>query len=486
MHKETVSSFKSILILLVFISGVAQAQDAAIDVRKDIIEPLTHWEIGEFRDKVLFETKEMTEVRTASHTDLKFVFRSGDLILQLSYDAKAVGDPKLILPDAAFFALLRHSGDLLFKNITITENGLFEIFGPVANLYGMSELFNSAEAGDPAAMARVLRWKIAVLENMDVTDKFEKQFPGTQEYLSQLKKQESLLLADLVTRAKQAAEKALEDLKKSQRGSEQKLTELVLNNDRAGVANYLRTVLPWAIMKPAEVQSWKIWIEAIEHPDPKSTVLAFRGFSYKEHPLRKQTAAGESFGFLAPIMNRDLKHADQGLQTYAQTRTVMGDPERGHISDSKAETVVRMAEIMSSHAEGGLPSIFLSFTPRIDIAENFVSGDERFPGPPGSLLAVRMDKRRLLPNVANDMKQEVELLAPLLVFPDEVLLYQEKFDKSEKSHEQFVKTLELRGENLEKNLNQFYDGGHTRLGFEFFKKIQKGSSAVVRTCRQLF
>ncbi len=44
----------------------------------------------------------------------------------------------------------------------------------------------------------------------------------------------------------------------------------------------------------------------------------------------------------------------------------------------------------------------------------------------GGLLAVKMDSRRLIPNVVSMFVSEVEFLAPLIIFPDEVLYYSEE------------------------------------------------------------
>jgi hypothetical protein len=224
-------------------------------------------------------------------------------------------------------------------------------------------------------------------------------------------------------------------------------------------------------MQPSEKNAWSLWLEAIEHPNPQRTVLGFRGFSYKEKGLRLKTASGEIKAFLSPLLNRDISVIDEKMKNYVKTRVLIGDREK-QFTGVNTETVVSLSGIMHSHTEGGAPSLFLSLSAEFDVAEDFVSGTERFPGPNGSLLAVRIDERRAFPDGVTEYPKEFELLVPLIVFPDEVVLFQENYDHSDAARAKFIKTLESRGENVESNGEKYYNGQFYSKCFEFFRFVQ--------------
>lgn len=450
-----------------------EAQVPEINVRRDIIKVLTHWDEAEYRPKVLFETKEMPLVETESHTDLQFVFEKRNLVLKLFYDAEAVRNPKLLLPDAVFFGCIRSPGCLEMKGVENTGSPLLDLYGPVTSIYGINELFYDAKKGNISAQTRLLRWRLAVLEQMSVTEAFETQFTGTRVYLQNLKLSETQKLLTLFQSAQSAEQKALIDFKEANRSTDAKLADLILNNDRKGVAQYLRTVLSWELMQEAEANSWKLWIDAIENPNLSETTLAFRGMSHLEEALTTTIQGEVRRAFLSPMLNRNLSNIDESIKGLTEKRVTFGDRERSKLNVTNPETIVRTSDMMTSHteADNGL-SMFLSFSPDIEVAEHFVSGTPAFPGPAGNLLAVRIDKRRLFPNIATGFPKEFEFIAPLIVFPDEIIIYKENYDLSESSHNEFVEFLENRGEDIQENLEQYYNGNFYLTGFDFLQQIQ--------------
>jgi hypothetical protein len=50
---------------------------------------------------------------------------------------------------------------------------------------------------------------------------------------------------------------------------------------------------------------------------------------------------------------------------------------------------------------------------------------ESVKAPYGGILVVKMDSRRMIPIVPSMYGAEIELLAPLIVFPDEIVAYNE-------------------------------------------------------------
>lgn len=462
------------LFFFFLILGSSGVQSQEINVQHDIINALTHFEEGEFRPYgTIFTTKKLDHVNTDTHTELLFKFKSHQLEVLLNYDDTALNDPKLLLVDADLFSFLRNSGLTELKGIENSREGLVDALGPVSSTPGMSELFFNAAQGNLSAQTRVLRWRLSVLSQMSVSDEFENQFPGTRRYLQDLKSEYSQKLVRLKEEAENAEMAARTRYESRDRDvSGNLLGEMILNNDRAGVAKYLEKILPWELMQKSEENSWKLWLEAIKHPDPHNSHVLFRGMSAREVGLKKETELGAQRAFFSPMLNRQLDQLEEKIRGIVEKREEFGDRERAMIRENDPEWVVRISDMMKSHSEADRTlSPFVSTTPDLWLAESFVSGGPRFEGQAGKLLAIRVDKRRAVANFSTGYSKEFEVLVPLFVFPDEVLSYVEDYDASEESHQAFVEAIGIDWEAaIERN---FYDGKFYQLGFDFLQNIEK-------------
>lgn len=174
----------------------------------------------------------------------------------------------------------------------------------------------------------------------------------------------------------------------------------------------------------------KKWLEAIEHPDWTKTTLAFRGVDYStDKTQRRQTPQGEIFGFMSTMLTANQGSYTRRLRSLSTNRINNGDLSVGAIH--KLPPSVGIVNQMIQHASDPRASSFISFTYMIGTA-NVYSAATRFVRrsngtnkevPNGGFLAVQMDSRRLFSNIASQFNSEMELLAPLIVFPDEVLVY---------------------------------------------------------------
>ena len=193
--------------------------------------------------------------------------------------------------------------------------------------------------------------------------------------------------------------------------TEPKLNELVARNDRVGVRKLLEAYLPWPLMEPAEKAAWREWLNAIENPDPSRLKVVFRGLS---DDRLMHTPEGKPFLF-STLLTRN-----QGSYT-RRLRSLETMRERLHQQASPFVGGIRQVLLMklfAAHAMSPQGSPFLSFS-GLEVALNFAQPRS---GPRGQVRvgAFRIDERRLVGNPGG-WNGEAEVLAPLLVFPDEVV-----------------------------------------------------------------
>ncbi len=246
---------------------------------------------------------------------------------------------------------------------------------------------------------------------------------------------------------------------------EQKLNDLILNNDRKGVRQLLEAYLPWTVMEPVEANTWKTWLEAIENPDWSKTTVAFRGVKYDTDKIqRRQTPQGEVYGFMSTVLTKNQGNYTRRLRSLATNREKNGD-FGSKIRKEKIQTV-KITDQMATHATDPVASNFLSFTYDLGIANSF-NGGVRGTQPLGGILVVKMDSRRLVPNLTTAFTFEMELLAPLIIFPDEVVIYEEGVIK-DVSH-LMIEISEKTG--IKSFSNAAFGDQHRNDGFGFLKKM---------------
>lgn len=190
------------------------------------------------------------------------------------------------------------------------------------------------------------------------------------------------------------------------------LSELIMKNDRKGVAHLFRTNLPWEMMEPTEKQNWLKWIDAIENPDSRNTTILFRGFGIKNKTFKRES----SWAFIASSMN------DFGtiVDLFQRSRSSGNAFKDLGVETSTISLQAKRHAFSSMHG-----SLFLSFSLDYMLAASFAGTETELPKDAHQgLLGVRIDQRRLVVNFTSEMNEK-EYLVPLIVFPDEVLFVKE-------------------------------------------------------------
>ncbi|WP_413290503.1 hypothetical protein [Bdellovibrio sp. HCB337] len=270
-----------------------------------------------------------------------------------------------------------------------------------------------------------------LLANNDETlrTKIQSELQFEKEKL-QASEQSLLATAEQTEKAKYKALEKYRAENKTLEGYEaqtEKLNDLLLKNDRKGVRQMLEAYLPWQVMEPMETQVWKTWLDAIENPDPTKTIVALRGVEYKTDKIQrlKLPNGQERLAFLSTVLTKN-----QGSYTRRLRSLTVNREKNGRMAEGVPG--VQITNQMRKHSIEPVASSFLSFTLSKDTAIQFTGsnlvksiGGVIHSTPNGGILAVRLDQRRLVPNIISKYAGEAELLAPLVIFPDEVVKYHE-------------------------------------------------------------
>ncbi len=243
-----------------------------------------------------------------------------------------------------------------------------------------------------------------------------------------------------------AQQKYKEDVKKYKSYSETrkqivenyKLSELVLNNDRAKVAELLNQMLPWDLMEPTEKSFWTGFISAIRKPDYSKSELLYRGLDGDEKMQLRVTKDNQIES--AAIFSKRLT-AGSGSHFFK----LLGLPETFEKFGTSGNEAAKkpfieahsVTNMMLNHANNpnGSPFISLSYSPQV--AYGFATGSiltikskatigkevakYKTTNASGGFVALRIDPRRLLVNSISFFEGELEVLASLLIFPDEIV-----------------------------------------------------------------
>lgn len=299
------------------------------------------------------------------------------------------------------------------------------------------ELLSNVEQGSLSAKTRLIEARLGVIRGLSPSKALLEAYSrllgqpvANVEKLirSRLSAEADYLEQEILPRLKQASLEAQNRQKrnfdrarsqderlKAFEAQAEKFNDLLLKNDRKGVADMLNAYLPWSLMEPSERRAWEGWLEAIRNPDPHNQVVGFRGVDQStDFVQRARLLDGtERFAFMSTVLTQNQGNYTRRLRSLATRREANGD----HSFRLKATDLphVTLTQTMWNHAIEPTGSNFLSFTTNPEIAESFIG--ERA----GGFLVVKMDARRLFPNLANSMVREAEYLAPLVVFPDEVV-----------------------------------------------------------------
>lgn len=446
-------------------------------------------------------------VNTPTHTELMPEYTADGLIIRLRYDEKALENPKLLMKDLAILVTFYSRGyGRSMKSNVFTGRLSDGVHAEVESLHSIAELLTNVREGSPTAKARWLSLQSRLLADVGVDSAYMEHLNLDANVISDIR-------TDLTLQLEKANEEAAKHARKQQKiqtqwktetgalekfeAMQEKLDDLILKNDRKGVRQMLESYLPWATMEPVEANTWKIWLDAIENPDPAKTTVAFRGLKYDTDKVqRRQTSQGEVYGFMSTVLTKNQGSYTRRLRSLSTNREKNGD--QGFAGNGGKNMSVKVTDQMTAHARNPVASSFISFTYAPDVARRFMGEDQTksvngkmVEVPFGGILVVKMDSRRMVPNISSMYANEIELLAPLIVFPDEVVKYKEGSFNNDYTYENFIKEIS------EKTGIDFTKGAYAttgeetlrlrynREGHEFLKQMNHVQLKAV-SCSKIF
>lgn len=405
---------------------IATVSSDILKLQKDVLKSLSFADADAVKRGYLKFGVRLTEnVSTETHTDIQIkVLKNGTIESIFTYDAQAVQQPATFLTEVIFYKMMTEvSLDNLPHFSIDNPKGLLKDFESRVDNFAMLELYRNAQQGELSSQIRLLRWKVDLIKNLNLEE-------GALKKSSDLAQQLKLVAQNLENQIKEKLDilekKDLNQTSQSYDLPIAEVKELVKNNDRTGVVKLLRQKLPWEQFTVAEKNIWEVWISAIENPDPSQMVWAFRGSEKNEMVTVMKSANQENAAYFSPMLGRIENAKNFFVDIFTKSRS-SGDVDRKNRSNIK-EIDVQVANLTVNHGEGGAKNtMFLGFSMELEIAERFVGGNGRKPGDPGAMLVIRVDRRRLAANIASGFGKEFEVLAPLFVFPDEVMIYQTNY-----------------------------------------------------------
>jgi len=385
----------------------------------------------------LVRTELVSSLPDGKNSALSVEYTSTGIQFILKYSEKALQEP-----------------ELLARELTVLEAMKFRWSSSA--IFTTSENFYNAQNGSVMGKYKLATSELSLLKSQLSRDKITEEFGQNDEQLKVNIKEEiaksvleeeknNSILEEKALLAQKAGYKVLEKWRHETKildkleDKKLKLNDLLLKNDRKGVRQMIEAYLPWPVMDPLETQAWKIWLEAIEHPNNEKTITALRGIDYATDKIQRLTLANgkERIAFMAPLLTKNQGNYTRRLRSLTTKRE-----QNGRFSSTVPGAMITQQWI--SHANNPQGSSFISFTTSPDIATAFKgykkvskpNGDYTF-SPHGGLLAVRIDERRLFPNLASRHLDEVEYLAPLVIFPDEVVVFQDFSDTTKDNVKEF-------------------------------------------------
>ncbi|MCO4792461.1 MAG: hypothetical protein KC493_02020 [Bacteriovoracaceae bacterium] len=301
--------------------------------------------------------------------------------------------------------------------------------------------------------------------------------------------QDQQKLAPLLTsqkRERKALEKTRKTLLKEldRAGDMEQLKSLAAAGKRKEVADLISTYLPKEHMTPAEKQYWETILDVMRNPlELKDRVLVFRGidddmvYPFIENgiELEREVAIKESKGiFMSSVMTKNQgtwNRRMRSLQTMYD-KVLNQNIETGTNEFSKG---ARMTTMFHQHAMNPQGSPFLSWTPKIETAHMF--GKERAS-------AFLMDPRLMMANYASVFTNELELLTPLITFPDEmVAIHDQKIHGQLGASGREKLFLEKTKEKLVKEYGEEVGDEHFTTIKKIFNKHNKAASVAELTVK---
>ncbi|WP_413561549.1 hypothetical protein [Bdellovibrio sp. HCB209] len=447
------------------------------------------------RTSTFAQAEKVSFINNDNHTQIVSEYRVDGLYLTFQYDEIAVKNPELMLKDLNVFTVLTRFHEV--NNISSHRPFLATV---LESPHSWVETQRNALDGSVISKSRLQDIELELLRsnvslvNTEFINALTKDSSTAKSRLpleieiAEKKSAELRLQAQVQAKKQQKALDKLRDESgtlKNFESMDEKLNDLILKNDRAGVARMLEAYLPWSVMEPGEIKAWKIWLQAIEFPDNSKMAVAFRGVDYSTDKVQRLTlpSGEERFGFMSTVLTKNQGSYSRRLRSLSTNRVKNGDVAADVLTDSVF--VGKISDQMSAHAKNPSASSFISFTYSPSVATRFIGRDKstvidgnKVYKPGGGFLAVQMDSRRLFPNFPSMFGKEIELLAPLIIFPDEVVAFKESHFRNHE-YEELMEKIAIKTGNDPKTWERMSDvpkidiANYKRDGFAFFKELNE-------------
>ncbi|MBK7889426.1 MAG: hypothetical protein IPJ84_00805 [Bdellovibrionales bacterium] len=379
---------------------------------------------------LLFRAVELEAVGNDHHSKIEVERSGGRIIINFIYDKVALQNPAMLFPDLVLLSAITSINTKVTGSPLNFDPSLAAKFGDQSTLVFPKsrqrflatwiEVFRNAQQG--SATANLAMTWISLLAQKALAINSESEETLRSIGLGREKRAEAIRITqttlERLAADAQGTDVALKRFTSSSPAGNQSalLDRLILNNDRAGVAKMFQDQLPWDFMEPTEKMVWTEWIGAIEKPDDKNTEILFRGIGVQNRVLSLEKGENTSWAFLSA----GIQGSDGLAHLFQRSRDVIGNlfGEGSILSPTISLQLKR-------HAFASKDSNFISFTSDYMTAAGFIGNAiEPEHGKHQGLLGVRLDRRRTLPNFTSEMNEK-EYLVPLLIFPDEVVFFEE-------------------------------------------------------------
>lgn len=498
--------------------GVGQAPsqaDAPFSIEADFIERVMaetrasgSYYATDLRKNSEAVAEKVASVATETHTEIIPEYNEKGLRFIFRYDDVAAKNPALLVKDLALVSMLTSAKNFFGGSSKVFQGVLNQdVRTEIESPHAIAELLTNVREGSPTAKARWVSLQAKLLGNLQMSPYYLQKMELSSNIINDIRAEMESQIPQLETEAAQHMKKQQKALDKwkaetgtldKMEAMQDKLDDLILKNDRKGVRKVLEAYLPWAVMEPVEANTWKIWLEAIENPSAEKTTVAFRGLKYDTDKIqRKQTAHGEIYGFMSTVLTKNQGSYTRRLRSLSTNREKNGDVGfKGHGENVRS---VKITDQMTAHARNPVASSFISFTYDPRVASGFMGQNinkqikgETVSVPYGGLLVVKMDSRRMIPNIPSMYGNEIELLAPLIVFPDEVVKYHEGSFTKDYSYDMFLRDVsEKTGIDFTKwsmatdGNNEKLKDRYNREGHEFLKQMTQVNLKAM-SCSKIF
>ncbi len=436
-------------------------------------------------------------VTNNSHIEISPEYTNGGIRLRINYDEKALQNPKELLKKLAVASVIsRPRGTQIFKtsleysaaDLNSQNKDLRLLAREIKNIDNVAEMLLDARSGSASGVSRWNHLETLIMKVVDVSSGLKSEMGLSKTVFTDLAEELTKRQKGLNEAANKQSLKKTEQLNlwMKENGSaqkiaeiQQKLIDLSASNNREGVAKLLEASLPWVAMTKVEINSWKLFIESIRNPNNNDKVVVFKGLFEADKELHKNGKDTSMKSLVMPDAYKSL------LQRWTSAKGQYGDSFVATQLESLGIKTNLMTEQIDKSARNTRVSTFISFRNDPMVAFNEMGIDiltrqnGKMVGDPGvGYLVAEIDSRRLTPEF-----ETMKLLAPLVVFPDEIIRHKQGAFESYQALHDFLKQLsEEKGQKFEAKdslrnyyLDQLLDQGLKQqkemIGFKYIKAL---------------